>query len=136
MARNLGQFILKAEVIKSIFSAIFISGFALISHAEGLDGLIQAGESQARIQKALDEETRTFESIKNAVETGEIKKGLSQKFILKRYGAPVITLPDKKYQEKWVYKPGYATWFDGVKIYLFFDSEENLQGIRILNASK
>ena len=100
-----------------------------------LSTLIAIGESQESMQKALDKETKVYNSIKRALEKGKIKKGDSGDKIRKRYGEPVVILADKNYAEKWVYKPGYADWFNGVKIYLFFNDEKELAGIRMMTVS-
>ena len=112
-----------------LFFMTFFSSIINI-YAEGLSTLAEVGKSQEAMQKALDKETKSFEAIKKAIEKDVIKNGVSQDVIKKRYGNPVVILPDKQYTERWVYKPGYASWFGGIKIYLFFNGGKKLVGIK------
>ena len=112
------------------FIILILLNITVSVYAEGLSTLIEVGKSQNAMQKTLDKETKSFEALKKAIQKGAIKKGESQDVIKKRYGEPVIILPDKQYAKKWVYKPGYATWFDGVRIYLFFDDDKKLKKIK------
>lgn len=120
-------------------SRIIIAVFMLFSAAlpayagGGLGALIEVGKNQAAMQKALDKETKAYEAVKKGMEKGKIKKGDSGDLIRKRYGEPVIALSDKIYAEKWLYKPGWASHFDGIKIYLFFDSDKKLCAIKAVN---
>jgi len=102
--------------------------------AEGLSTLSAVGKTQQEMQKAVNKETKSFRSVKKALETGDLKKGEDQKEIHRLYGDPVITLPHDKGMEKWVYKPGNASFFNGTKIYLFFDKDKKLAGIKMLNS--
>ena len=103
------------------------------SFAEGLSTLAEVGRSQGYMQKELKDETRNFKKVKKAVEKGYIKKGDSQKDIARKYGEPVIKIKDRDYPEEWIYKPSYVDWFKGVKIYLFFDENKTLAGIKMVN---
>lgn len=105
------------------------------AYGEGLPALIEVAESQKEMQKAVDGETESFLAVKRALETGNLQKGQSQHLIRAEYGAPVIILHDKSGLEKWVYKPGYASYFGGIKIYLFFDNKA-LTGIKMLNSGR
>jgi len=119
--------------MKSICLSCIISILLIISinaYAEGLSTLAKVGKSQDAMARALNEETKQFKDLKDAIERGAIKKGESQEEIKARYGEPVIAIAGKDNTEKWVYKPGYATWFDGIKIYLFFDSDKKLHEIK------
>ena len=95
--------------------------------------MIKAGRSQEKMQKILKEETKIFEKVKKAVEAGKIKKGQSRDLILKKYGEPVVIISKKNNIEKWVYKPGYASHFDNIKAYLFFNEKGELKEIKLLN---
>ena len=117
---------------KLIITILFLLS-ATTSYANGLSALIGIGKSQAAMQETLKKETKAFEAIKKAIETGAIKKGAPQDSIRSRYGKPVVIISKEGKPEKWVYKPGYATHFGGVKIYLFFDEAKKLTGIQILN---
>jgi len=88
--------------------------------------LAAVGKSQKAAEKVLAKETKAFEAVKNGLATGDIKEGQTQEEILKKYGEPVIAMPEENYTEKWIYKPGHATYFDNIKIYLFFDKDKKL----------
>ncbi|MFA6141847.1 MAG: hypothetical protein WC738_00935 [Candidatus Omnitrophota bacterium] len=102
------------------------------SYAEGLDTLIAVARSQGDIQKAYKEETETFNDVKRAVDKGSIKNGQSKEEIRKKYGEPVISTQDfTTKREKWVYKPAASTYSEGIRIYLFFDKDSNLDEILV-----
>ena len=105
--------------------------FSTSCYAEGLATLIAVGESQAAAEIEYRRETKSYNAVKKAIEKGRIKKGDTQKKIQALYGKPVIVVPGREYAEQWVYKPGHATFFNSAKIYLIFDSEGSLAGIRI-----
>ena len=117
--------------MKRILIIAFIVLFSASCYAEGIGTLMAVGKSQDEAEAELKRETKAYKAVKNAIEKGKIKKGDTQKNIQARYGDPVIIVSDKDYAEKWVYKPGNATFFDSAKIYLIFNSEGNLAGIRI-----
>ena len=117
--------------MKRILIIAIIVFFSVSCYADGLSTLMAAGKSQDEAELELQRETKAYNSVKSAIEKGQIKKGDSQKKVQARYGDPVIIVPDKDYAEKWVYKPGHATFFDSAKIYLIFDSEGSLAGIKI-----
>jgi len=126
------------SVKKKILIILLILFTAPRIYAQGLSSLSELaefGENQSEAQKALNEETIRFEKVRRAIETGLIKKGQPQKSIAKRYGRPVIIIGDKNYPEKWVYKAGDASWFEGVKIYLLFDGDKKISGVKIINSS-
>jgi len=104
-------------------------------YAEGLDTLIAIGKSQAEMQKALDEETKAFERVKRAVETGDISKGQGKAGIRDKYGEPVVATQDSTTgKEKWVYLPATSSFFKGAKMYLFFDTNGLLDEIRLIES--
>jgi len=102
----------------------FLGGCVSLS---SLKTLIELGKSDKIKQKALEEETKSFLKLKEAIEEGLLKEGLSKKEVLKLYGEPVITLSRDEI-EKWVYKKGQESWFGGEKIYLFFGKDSKLRG--------
>lgn len=87
----------------------------------------------ADIKAAMDAETKAFNRVKEAVDSGAIKKGISGSEIISRYGEPVIANDDSATgREKWVYKPADSSFFKGIRIYLFFDDTGALDEIKIL----
>lgn len=120
----------KAAVI--LFSLLIFP--AVSCYADGLGTLIQAGKSMDDAQRQFAQETAAFEKVKAALEGCAIKKGLPQGDIIKQYGHPQVAIQDaKSKREKWVYKPGSSTYFEGIKIYLFFDSEGLLDEMQVIN---
>lgn len=113
---------------------LFCSSF---SYAEGLDTLIAVARSQGDIQKAYRGETRTFNDVKKAIDRGSIKNGQPKEEIRKKYGEPVISTQDFiTKREKWVYKPATSTYSEGIRIYLFFDKDGNLNEILVEGQNK
>lgn len=109
--------------------------FCSMVFAEGLDTLIEVGRDQAGISEALKLETENFEKVKRAVENGSIKIGDTKEAIRDKYGDPVVeTTRDGK--DAWVYKSADASFFEGVKIYLFFDGEGKFEGTKIVDQEK
>lgn len=101
--------------------------------AGGIDSLIEVGRSMADINAAMEEETKAFNRVKKAVDSGAIKKGLSKSEIKSQYGEPVIENDDSATRrEKWVYKPATSTFFKGIRIELLFDNAGALDEIRTL----
>lgn len=120
----------KAAVI--LFSLLVFP--AVSCYADGLGTLIQVGKSMDDAERKFAEETAVFEKVKAGVEGDAIKKGLPQSAIIKQYGYPQVAIQDaKSKREKWVYKPGSSTYFEGIKIYLFFDSEGLLDETQVVN---
>ena len=109
---------------------IFCLWPVLNCYAEGLDTLIEVGKTQQDISKAYAQETKNFEGVKKAIENGAIKIGLSRDDIKKKFGEPVIAVREDA-REKWIYKPASSSFFEGVKINLFFSANGALDEIRI-----
>ncbi|MBL7157007.1 MAG: hypothetical protein ISS92_02465 [Candidatus Omnitrophica bacterium] len=122
---------LPIAVFLVVFLSVSLCGVCAFS--DSLGNLIKVGKSQAQMEKALAKETKSYKAVKKAVESGTIKVGDEANSIKKRFGSPLVIIPQKDNSEKWVYKPGYATHFDNIKIYLFFDSNNRLSGIKTLN---
>ena len=115
----------------ALITAVMIIVFPAQIRAGGIDSLIEVGKSMADINKAMDEETETFDRVKKAVDSGAVKKGISKSEIRSRYGEPVIESDDSATgREKWVYKPAASTFFKGVRIDLLFDDKGALDEIR------
>lgn len=119
------------KIALSIAAVLIIVSSAHQAWAEGLDSLIEAGKAAADIEAGMQEETRAFDAVKEAVDSGAIKKGLSREFIREQYGEPVIINNDSATgREKWAYKPATSTFLEGIRIYLYFDSKGMLDEIK------
>lgn len=97
------------------------------AYAADLKTLMEIGASQADIAKTLQQETKVYNGVKSAIDSGAIKKGMAADKLRKKYGEPVISVYDKKREaDKWLYMPSESTHFKGEKIYLYFDKENKL----------
>ena len=115
----------------ALIIAVIIIASPAQARAEGIKSLIEVGKSMADINAAMDEETRAFNGVKSAVDSGAIKKGLSKDSIRAQYGDPVIANDDSATKrEKWVYKPAASSFFEGIRICLYFDSSGTLDEIK------
>lgn len=100
--------------------------------ADGLGTLMQVGKSMDEIQRAYDKETDTYNRVKEAVSSGEIKKGMTQSAALK-YGAPVVIVSEViRKRQVWVYRPGTTDLLNKPKIRLFFDDNGALDEIAVI----
>lgn len=104
---------------------------AIQAHAEGLRTLIKVGKSQDEMIRILNDETKTYGEIMEAIKAGRIEEGGSGEEIRKRYGAPVLAVDEGNGVSKWIYKPGYASYFDKEKVYIFVDKNGTVQSIRV-----
>ncbi len=103
---------------------------SFLAGAEDCGSIVEVGRSMADINAAMDEETKAFKDVKAAVDSGHIKKGLSQAEVRSRYGEPVIANDDPAAKrQKWVYKPASSSLFEGIRIYLYFDDKGILDEI-------
>ena len=120
--------------MKKLLSAIFV--LFLLSppaYCAGLGELMDIARAQKDAQATYERETRAFERVKEAIDKGTIKKGQSKKEIENRYGDPVVNIPEYGTgREKWIYKPAKSSFFEGVKAYIYFDKENNIDEIKIV----
>ena len=116
---------------------IFLLTFAILlwlipCRADGIGTLMQVGKSMDEIQRDYDKETATYNSVKEAVGKGEIKKGLKQDAVLK-YGEPVAVVTEAVNKRQiWVYRPGTTDLLNKPKIRLFFDDSGTLDQVTVL----
>lgn len=112
---------------------VFLFPLAGNSSADGLDTLIDLARSQGEIQKDSENETDNFKKIKEEIGKGLLSIGQSKSSILSKYGKPVVIIegsPEKR--ERWVYKSADSSFFKGDKVYLFFDENDALAEIKVL----
>jgi len=120
------------KILSFVFIFCVIS--SLPSYAKGgLGALVKVGKSQAEMEKVMNNETKVFEKVKKAVINDEIIEGQSDSEIESKYGAPVVKIkqPENKL-ERWVYKPGYASYFDHNKVCIYVNEEGTVSGIELL----
>jgi len=104
--------------------AIAALSCAPFCHADGIGTLMQVGSSMDDAERTLARETAQYEKLKAGFDGGEIKKGLARDAVMKKYGPPQVAFRDSlTKRDKWVYKPGSSNYFEGEKIYIFFDGQ-------------
>lgn len=116
------------------FLAVLVLSCAPACHAEGIGTLIQVGKSMDDAERALAKETAQYEKVKAGLDSGEIKKGMAQGEVIKKYGQPQVAFKDSMTKrDKWVYKPGSSNYFEGAKIYIFFDDNGLIDEAQLIN---
>ena len=113
-------------------STLILLVFSSASYGVGIGGLMSIARAQKDAQNTYEKETRTFERVKAAIDKGEIKKGQAKKEITSRYGEPVVnTVESETLRDKWIYKPAKSSYFEGIKVYLYFDRDNKLDEIKV-----
>ncbi len=113
-------------------SCVILLSLTFNCGAEGLGTLIELGKSQAEMQKQYTRETKSFESVKRAIETGAIKKGMDKASVLSKYGEPIVIVDDLDGKRvDWIYKPAESSFFKGIRATLFFTAEGVLDEAKI-----
>jgi hypothetical protein len=101
--------------------------------AEGIGTLVEAGKSMDSAKRELSEETASYERVRSAIESGALQIGQSARGIEAQYGKPVVRNEDFSTKgERWVYKPARSSFFEGARIYLYFDGKGSLAEIKKL----
>jgi len=121
--------------MKNSLLAVIVSSFLLAANASavGLGELMSIARAQKDAQRAYEEETKAFERVKAAIDKGAIKKGQAKKDIRSRYGEPVVNIRESDTgRDKWIYKPAKSSFFSGIKACLYFDKEDKLDEIKIM----
>ena len=94
--------------------------------------LIQAARSQSEIKSQYKEETRNFEKVKKAIESGAIKKGQSRADIQAGYGASVVSVKDLDgKREDCIYKPESSSFFKGIRATLIYTEQGILDEAKV-----
>lgn len=101
---------------------VFLSGCA---HLDDINKMMALKRSDDMKQYVLNQETASFEKVKKYMDSGKMEKGMGMQSVLKEFGEPLLIYYESP-GAKWVYKPASASWFEGEKIYLFFDEEGKL----------
>jgi len=100
----------------SVDSSVFAAG-----QLRKLKGIADDMKSMDRVS---DTETRNYDKCKEFITGNKIVAGLLKEDVKRYCGDPVSRVDDGK---RWVYKPSDSSFFEGEKIYLFFDGEGILQ---------
>lgn len=103
----------------------------------GLGSLMKFGKSRGDMVEELKEETENHRKINKAIDHEKLKVGDLADRIEKRYGPPVVIIPENDTNlKRWVYKPYDKTFFDKDKTYLYFDENERLLKWEVLKPAK
>jgi hypothetical protein len=125
---------MRVKISFAIFTFVFMAGCLMrIAGAEGIGTLVEAGKNMDSAKRELAAETASFEGLKAAIDNGSARRGISREAISGQFGKPVIMNEDPvTKRERWVYKPAGSSFFEGARIYLYFDSDGNLDEIKTL----
>jgi len=107
---------------------VVLSGCAKVQHLDQLLTLKGLADEQAMLGRYVEEQDQKFERMIEEVKAGTLDQYLNKRKILRVFGDPIyIKHVSKNDQEleSWLYR--YSTeFFDSEKIYLYFDSDDNL----------
>jgi hypothetical protein len=89
----------------------------------GLGALMELARDRGDMQEEYERDTENFEKISGAVRNDILRKGYKSFEISKKFGEPVIKMPeDKGGNTVWLYKPSEGWFIDNVpKVSLEFD---------------
>jgi len=111
-----------------LFLTTICGGCAKISHLDQLLTLKGLADEQVQMGKQIDEQDQKFEMMLEEVKAGTLNQYLNKKLIVQEFGEPIYIKSVNKNEQQmevWLYR--YAAEFFGAeKIYLYFDSDENL----------
>lgn len=114
-------------------AAMFMVMMSSSVDADGINTLITAGKSMDSARRELSAETAAFERVKSAVYSGAIRKGLSAQSVASQYGEPVVKNEDfSTKRERWVYKPAGSSFFEGARIYIYFNANGLVDEVKAL----
>jgi hypothetical protein len=113
-----------------LYSLIFIGGSISFcprpAYASGqLRRLTGISSSMDRMKKQGAKEEANYQKADAFLGSPDIKQGISADDLLAVCGAPVARAGNNT---RWVYKPPTSTFFEGEKIYFYFDNSQKLTG--------
>ncbi|MBU2102145.1 MAG: hypothetical protein ABH865_00780 [Candidatus Omnitrophota bacterium] len=100
-----------------------------------IGALLDLGANEKLKRKTVREETESYEAIKKALLQGSLKKDMTHAEVLRRYGRPVLTYPERDGSTRLVYKATASDWIKGEKIYLFFEPRNTFVRAECVNCS-
>lgn len=110
----------------------FLTGVLILSFLAGCGGatkdigfLKELADDEKDKAKTIENDTRNYEKLKEALASGKLKPGMPIEEVRNRFGEPVVSTQEKEGM-RLGYKPGPASWFGEQKIYLFFDDQGKL----------
>jgi len=105
-----------------------------VKSKDGLRTLMAMSSDRGKMIREFNNDTKSFEKILKAISDSRIKKGDIADKIKKKYGEPVVIVPEDESGtlSRWVYKPGTESFFEGNKAYLIFDQEGHLEKFEVI----
>jgi len=128
--------LLKALLI--LFISVFVlSGCAKVQHLDQLLTLKGLADEQVKLGKYVDKQDQKFEMMLEEVKAGTLVQYLNKRKIVRTFGDPIYVKQvkrDDQELETWMYR--YSTqFFDSEKVYLYFDSDDNLVESQYIGAN-
>ena len=109
--------------------SIVLSGCSILGHLDELLTLKGVGDEQAAMDKEVQRQNKKFALLVDATQKESFLKDYpTQDQIKRRFGEPIFSRPqikDGKDLELWLYRKA-TQYFDGDKIYLYFDGTGQL----------
>ncbi|MBU2540466.1 MAG: hypothetical protein KJ593_01055 [Candidatus Omnitrophica bacterium] len=109
-------------IIILVSLALFLAGCS-----QNLNLLLRLDKENKAINRQLKLQEGKFELLLADIERGSIKQGLTKKYIIARYGEPILEIPleGRVGLMKLLYRRPLE-YFNTTKVYLYFDSSEKL----------
>ncbi|NQT90934.1 MAG: hypothetical protein HQ558_06745 [Candidatus Omnitrophica bacterium] len=113
----------KARLTIIICVALLLSSAGPLMAAGEIKRLLTIKESMDLQQKESDQEADNYSKADAFFNGPDIVSGLSAEAVVAQCGQPVAKADDGL---RWVYKPPSSTFFEGEKIYFYFDKDNTL----------
>jgi len=99
-----------------------------VKHLDQLLTLKGLADEQAEMNQLIEEQDQKFELMLKEIQAGTLDQYLNKRKVLRAFGDPIYVKDVQKNNqelESWMYR--YSTeFFNSKKIYLYFDSDDNL----------
>ena len=116
------------KVISLLSSIILLGGCFYITKREQIAALKEIGASQRQGREYIKRQSGLFDKLLDDVKNNRLRKGMSKERVLAEYGEPVFcqeAAEGSGFKETCLYRHP-TVYFDTDKVYLDFDSENNL----------
>ena len=103
----------------------------------GVGTLLELSRSRKEMKEVYEDETESFENVREAFKENRLKTGTPASEVVKEYGPPVVEVPaDSPGQTRWIYKRSGSDFFTGEKMNLYFDRTGGLVNAEHIEAEK
>ncbi|VAW16028.1 hypothetical protein MNBD_BACTEROID05-792 [hydrothermal vent metagenome] len=107
---------------------VLLAGCTKVKHLDQLMTLKGLADSHKDMAEYVDKKDQLFVLLKEKIESNELETERLKKSILKEFGEPILkrSVYDQEFiRELWLYR--YQTrYFEGSKVYLYFDDQNKL----------